>query len=74
MGSKKPLIDPRPLYNASQAGSQLSYVLLTLVYHFKDFSMYLRGRLWAPILIQKKLIFPQFDKKNSQSENKFQYF
>ena len=36
------------------------------------FSVYLRGRLWAPVPMQNTLIFSQFDKKNSQSENEFQ--
>ena len=34
-----------------------------------DFSVYLRGHLWAPVPMQYTLIFSQFDQKNSQSEN-----
>ena len=35
------------------------------------FSVYLRDHLCAPVPMQNTLIFPQFHKKNSQSENKF---
>ena len=38
--------------------------------HTGIFSVYLRGRLWAPVPMQNILIFPYLTQKNSQLESK----